>query len=88
VTPTGSRCSVRKDIVEEACHRHLVFLIGAHFRRVLRMRKAVRGAAIEVDLEVHLGGTELRDQTSVKLRRTSIERTPMLLFATWMLRLI
>src|SRR5712691_1926280 len=56
-----SRRSARQKVLEEARHRHLVFIIGAHFGGVLRARKAVRGAAVEVDFEVHLGGAELRD---------------------------
>jgi hypothetical protein len=52
---------MRQEILEKARHRHLVFIIGAHLGGVLRVRKCVRGAAVEVDLEVHLGGAELRD---------------------------
>jgi len=60
-TPTETRRSVRQEVFEKARHGHLVLFIGAHFRGVLRLRKAVRRAAVEIDLEVHLGGAELRD---------------------------
>src|SRR6267378_6928496 len=60
-TPTGTRRSVRQEILEKARHRHLVFFIGAHFRGVLRLCERMRRATVQVDLEIHLGGAELRN---------------------------
>ncbi len=68
-TPTGTRRSVRQEILEKARHRHLVFIIGVHLRGVLRLRKRMRGAAVEVDLEVHFCGAELRDHGIELLHR-------------------
>src|SRR5260370_40819116 len=68
-TSTGNQRSVRQEVLEKARHRHLVFIIGAHFRGVLRLRKPMRGAAVEVDLEVHLGGAQLRDHGIELLHR-------------------
>ncbi|PYU19761.1 MAG: hypothetical protein DMG30_23200 [Acidobacteria bacterium] len=37
LTQTGSRRSVRQDILEEARHRHLVFLIGDALETILEL---------------------------------------------------
>src|ERR1700730_2247079 len=60
-TPTETRRSVRQEVFEKARHGHLVLFIGAHFRGVLRLGERMRRAAVQVDLEIHLGGAELRN---------------------------
>src|SRR6516225_7101343 len=53
--------SGRQNLLEESRHSDLVLAIGALLRRILRFGERVLGAAVEIELPVHLGGPQLLD---------------------------
>src|SRR5258708_28536241 len=60
--PECSRALLAEDFLEEARHRDLVLAVGPLFRRTVRIGEAVRGAAVDLELPIDLGGAKLLDQ--------------------------